>query len=46
MSRHLRRLAETGLLRSERDGRYQLYSLDRGRIEPLSAMLLEFLESS
>jgi DNA-binding transcriptional ArsR family regulator len=46
MSRHLRRLAETGVVRSERDGRYQLYSLDRGRIEPLSAMLLEFLESS
>jgi DNA-binding transcriptional ArsR family regulator len=45
MSKHLRQLADAGVLESQRDGRYQLYSLDRRRIEPLSAMLLEFLES-
>ena len=45
MSKHLRLLAETGVVESRRDGYYRLYSLDRRRIEPLSAMLLEFLES-
>jgi DNA-binding transcriptional ArsR family regulator len=46
MSKHLRLLADTGVLETRRDGYYQLYSLDRRRIEPLSAMLLEFLEST
>jgi DNA-binding transcriptional ArsR family regulator len=43
LSKHLRLLARTGLLTTRRDGYYVLYSLDRGRIEPLSETLLRFL---
>lgn len=46
MSRHLRQLAECGVLDVHRDGYYVLYRLVRNRIEPLSVALLEFLESS
>jgi DNA-binding transcriptional ArsR family regulator len=45
MSRHLRQLADSGVLDVHRDGHYVLYSLNRDRIEPLSASLLAFLES-
>lgn len=44
MSKHLRQLAEAGVVRTRRDGYYVLYSVSRERIEPLSALLLEFLE--
>jgi DNA-binding transcriptional ArsR family regulator len=43
MSRHLHQLADCGVLETKRDGYYRLYSLDRGRLESLSAMLLDFL---
>lgn len=45
MSKHLHQLADCGVLQTRRDGYYRLYSLDRGRLEQLSAMVLEFLES-
>jgi DNA-binding transcriptional ArsR family regulator len=45
MSRHLRQLADSGLLDVHRDGYYVLYSLVRERVEPLSASLLAFLDS-
>lgn len=45
MSKHLRQLAGVGVLRSRRDGYYRLYMLAAERIEPLSAMVLEFLGS-
>jgi DNA-binding transcriptional ArsR family regulator len=45
MSRHLRQLADCAVLEVSRDGHYVLYSLARDRIEPVSAALLEFLDS-
>jgi DNA-binding transcriptional ArsR family regulator len=45
MSKHLRQLTRCGVLVTERDSYYQLYYLVRERVEPLSARLLEFLES-
>jgi DNA-binding transcriptional ArsR family regulator len=45
MSRHLRQLADSGVLDVHRDGHYVLYTLVRDRIEPLSASLLAFLDS-
>jgi DNA-binding transcriptional ArsR family regulator len=45
MSRHLHHLAECGLLEVRRDGYYVLYSLVRDRIDGLSAVLINFLES-
>jgi DNA-binding transcriptional ArsR family regulator len=43
LSKHLRLLAHAGVLTTRRDGYYVLYSLDRSRLEPLSATLLDFL---
>jgi DNA-binding transcriptional ArsR family regulator len=45
MSKHLRQLAEVGVLRTRRDGYYLLYSLAAERIEPLSEMVLEYLDA-
>jgi DNA-binding transcriptional ArsR family regulator len=43
LSKHLRLLARSGLVQRKRDGYYVLYSIERGRIAPLSRALLEFL---
>jgi DNA-binding transcriptional ArsR family regulator len=43
LSKHLRQLAQAGLVTSRRDGYYVLYSLVPERIEPLSGALLSFL---
>ena len=43
LSKHLRLLADCGLLESRRDGYYVLYSLRPDRIEPVSHALLAFL---
>jgi DNA-binding transcriptional ArsR family regulator len=45
MSKHLRQLAETGVLEGRRDGRYVLYHLRAVRLEPLSESLLAYLQS-
>ena len=46
LSKHLRQLAQAGLVASRRDGYYVLYSLVQERIEPLSGALLSFLGRS
>jgi DNA-binding transcriptional ArsR family regulator len=43
LSKHLRILADAGVVTSKRDGYYVLYSLALDRLAPLSAALLEFL---
>jgi DNA-binding transcriptional ArsR family regulator len=43
LSKHLRQLAEAGLLKSRREGYYVLYRLVPERIEPLSDSLRRFL---
>jgi DNA-binding transcriptional ArsR family regulator len=43
LSKHLRQLAECGILETRRDGYYVLYSLRSDRIEPVSHALLAFL---
>jgi DNA-binding transcriptional ArsR family regulator len=43
LSKHLRTLAEAGILEARRDGYYVLYSLRPERVEPLSSALLTFL---
>jgi DNA-binding transcriptional ArsR family regulator len=43
LSKHLRQLADAGLVRSRRDGYYVLYSLVPERIEPLTDGLRRFL---
>jgi DNA-binding transcriptional ArsR family regulator len=43
LSKHLRQLADAGLVSSRRDGYYVLYSLVPERIEPLSHALRRFL---
>jgi DNA-binding transcriptional ArsR family regulator len=43
LSKHLRTLAEAGVLEARRDGYYVLYSLRPERVEPLSTALLTFL---
>jgi DNA-binding transcriptional ArsR family regulator len=45
-SKHLRVLAEAGLLRSRRDGYYVLYSLDRTRLISLQPSITGFLASN
>jgi DNA-binding transcriptional ArsR family regulator len=40
LSKHLRQLADAGVLESRRDGRYVLYHLRPDRLEPLSEGLL------
>jgi DNA-binding transcriptional ArsR family regulator len=42
-SKHLRALAEAGVLEARRDGYYVLYSLRPERVAPLSSALLSFL---
>ncbi len=43
LSKHLRLLADAGVVRSRRDGYYVLYSLAPERLDPLSDSLLSFL---
>ncbi len=43
LSKHLRLLAEAGVLQTRRDGYYVLYSLVRERVEPLAETVLSFL---
>jgi DNA-binding transcriptional ArsR family regulator len=43
LSKHLRQLADAGVLESRRDGHYVLYHLRRDRLEPLSESLLAYL---
>jgi DNA-binding transcriptional ArsR family regulator len=43
LSKHLRTLADAGVLEARRDGYYVLYSLRPERVEPLSSALLTFL---
>lgn len=43
LSKHLRVLADAGVVTSKRDGYYVLYSVALDRVAPLSAALLEFL---
>ena len=43
LSKHLRVLADAGVVTSKRDGYYVLYSIALDRVAPLSAALLEFL---
>lgn len=43
LSKHLRQLADAGIVESRRDGYYVLYSLVPERIEPLSESLRRFL---
>jgi DNA-binding transcriptional ArsR family regulator len=45
LSKHLRQLAEAGVLAPRRDGRYVLYELRRDRLERLTADLLAFLDA-
>lgn len=45
-SKHLRLLAEAGILQSRRDGYYVLYSLDRSRLTSLLPGVTDFLESA
>ena len=46
VSRHLRALADAGLVRTRRDGYYVLYSLVPERIDPLSESVRRFLGDS
>jgi len=46
MSKHLRLLAESGLVRARREGYYVLYSLDRSRLSGLGGDVLAFVESA
>jgi DNA-binding transcriptional ArsR family regulator len=43
LSKHLRALADAGLLSRRREGYYVLYSLVPDRVRPLSSTLLDFL---
>ena len=44
VSKHLRILAEAGVLSARRDGYYVLYSLERDRLAALSSTVLAFLD--
>ena len=44
VSKHLRILAEAGVLSAKRDGYYVLYSLERERLAALSSTVLAFLD--
>jgi DNA-binding transcriptional ArsR family regulator len=44
LSKHLRQLADAGILTARRDGRYVLYHLDRDRLRALTTDLLAFLD--
>jgi DNA-binding transcriptional ArsR family regulator len=43
LSKHLRQLAQVGVVTTRRDGYYVLYSVDTERLTPLSRTLLAFL---
>jgi len=43
LSKHLRQLAQVGVVRTKREGYYVLYSVDADRLAPLSQTLLGFL---
>jgi DNA-binding transcriptional ArsR family regulator len=43
LSKHLRTLADAGMLQARREGYYVLYRLDLDRLAPLSSTLLDFL---
>jgi DNA-binding transcriptional ArsR family regulator len=43
LSKHLRQLAQVGVVTTKREGYYVLYSVDAERLEPLSETLLAFL---
>ncbi len=43
LSKHLRQLAQVGVVTTRREGYYVLYSVDAERLEPLSQTLLAFL---
>jgi DNA-binding transcriptional ArsR family regulator len=45
LSKHLRQLAQAGVLTTRRDGYYVLYSVDVDRLAPLSETLLSFLQA-
>jgi len=45
MSKHLRALADSGLVRSRREGYYVLYSVDRARLGALGADVLSFVDA-
>jgi len=45
LSKHLRQLAQAGVLTTRRDGYYVLYSVDVERLAPLSDTLLSFLQA-
>jgi DNA-binding transcriptional ArsR family regulator len=44
LSKHLRLLAQAGVVTTRRDGYYVLYSVDTDRLAPLSETLLSFLQ--
>jgi DNA-binding transcriptional ArsR family regulator len=44
LSKHLRQLADAGVLEPRRDGRYVLYHLRRDQLEVLADSLLAFLD--
>ena len=46
LSKHLRQLAQVGVVTSRREGYYVLYSVDADRLAPLSRTLLAFLRDS
>jgi DNA-binding transcriptional ArsR family regulator len=45
LSKHLRQLAQAGVLTTRREGYYVLYSVDTERLSPLSETLLSFLQA-
>jgi DNA-binding transcriptional ArsR family regulator len=45
LSKHLRQLAQAGVLTTRREGYYVLYSVDADRLAPLSETLLSFLQA-
>ena len=45
LSKHLRQLAQAGVVTTRREGYYVLYSVDTERLAPLSETLLSFLQA-
>lgn len=45
LSKHLRQLAQAGIVTTKREGYYVLYSVDTERLAPLSETLLSFLQN-
>ena len=44
LSKHLRVLAEAGVVNTRRDGYYVLYSVDRRRLGAVSKLLADFVD--